>query len=120
MLKDYHIEIKQLKVPCRVGHCAEERSFPRLISFDLDLELEPGNSFRSDELKDALDYRMIVAALQRMGGEREWSLLEKLCADVGQELLSLHPAVKSVNVAALKPIFPEAQGVVVRLTAIRS
>lgn len=119
MLSNYHIEIRELKVACRVGHTAEERSFPRLINFNLDLELELGKSFESDELKDALDYRMVVSTLQRMAGECQWSLMEKLCADLGREILALHPAIQAVHVAALKPIFPEAQGVGVRLTLAR-
>ena len=74
--------------------------------FLFDVELEVGERGVSDRLEDAVDYREVALAVQRVSDARSYDLLEALAAAVAEELLNRFGAERArvrVEKPAVKP-----------------
>ncbi|MFN0153883.1 MAG: dihydroneopterin aldolase [Gaiella sp.] len=96
------IELKGLEVHGFHGVLAhEQRDGQRFV---VDLELEPLHQHASvsDDIADAVDYRIPVAIVEEMFRERRLQLLETVAAQLADELLTRLP-LRRVVVRVAKP-----------------
>jgi dihydroneopterin aldolase len=84
------------------GVLSEERAHGQ--RFLVDLRLEPLDELagRSDDIRDAVDYRNVVAVVQEVSGERVFHLLEAFAAALADALLRRLP-LAWVEVTVRKP-----------------
>jgi dihydroneopterin aldolase len=80
------VEIRGLRLFGRHGVHAREKEQGQDFLFDV--ELEVGERGVSDRLEDAVDYREVALAVQRVSDARSYDLLEALAAAVAEELLN--------------------------------
>lgn len=117
-MKEITITIHQFRSRARIGCTEEERAFPQSIEFDIELNL-PTDAATSDSLADTVDYMAVTETISEMCEEKEWRLLEKLAADIGNQILIGFASVNEVKVLVRKFILPEAQCVSCALTLTR-
>ncbi len=111
--------ITGIKQNARVGCSAEERGWPQFLMIDLVLELNMEKCIASDDLHDTVDYVMILNKVRGLCDEREWILLEKMCADISSELLKESLLLSSVTTRVGKNISAIAEGVQCEVTIKR-
>ena len=78
------VEIRDLRVFGHHGVHEEERE--RGQEFLFDVELDVGESGRSDRLEDAVDYVEVARVVQAVSDARQYALLEALASAVADEL----------------------------------
>jgi dihydroneopterin aldolase len=98
------VEIHGLRLFGRHGvHEHEKRDGQ---DFVFDVELAVGDRGTSDRLEDAVDYRDVALAVQRVSDARSYHLIEALATDVADELLRRFGAERvlvRVKKPAVKP-----------------
>jgi dihydroneopterin aldolase len=98
------VEIRSLRLFGRHGVHAREKEQGQDFLFDI--ELEVGERGVSDRLEDAVDYREVALAVQRVSDARSYDLLEALAAAVAEELLGRFGAERArvrVEKPAVRP-----------------
>ncbi len=113
------LTIRSIKQKARVGCTEEERTWPQFLRFDITLHLDMSRCMVSDNLKDTVDYMLVLDVLNRVCEEREWKLIEKMCADIGNAILEECPQLSAVTMRTLKNIAEHADGVECELTVNR-
>jgi len=81
------IELYGLELFGYHGVEARERQSGQRFLFDLWLEVA-GDAAHSDRIDDAVDYRLVAAAVKEVSDGRAFRLLEALAAAVADELLT--------------------------------
>jgi dihydroneopterin aldolase len=94
------VEIRGLEVFGHHGVTDDERRDGQRFLYDIDFDVS--DAVLSDRIEDAVDYREIVGAVERLSAERQFSLLEALAAAVADAILAAHP-VERVRVRVRKP-----------------
>ena len=95
------IEIVGLELRGYHGATLRERQEGQAFLFDLALVADtPGAE--TDDLRDTIDYRDVVACVRELSEARPFTLLEALAGAVADALLERFP-VRSVRVRARKP-----------------
>ncbi len=110
------LEIKNLRKRVKIGCTTEERAFPQAVSFDIALILDARRSVETDDISDTLDYMKVVEKIDILCESGEWKLFEKLCYDVGTEILAISEKATEVTVRFTKFIVSESNGVTFELT----
>lgn len=105
------IELLGLREEFRVGHTVEERSFPQVISLDVEICLDFLQANKNINLDDTVDYRLIVSLFKEQAALRDWVLLENLVKDLGNIVLDRFPIVKSINLSAIKNVLTNVKQV---------
>ncbi|KZY71470.1 D-erythro-7,8-dihydroneopterin triphosphate epimerase, partial [Oleiphilus sp. HI0065] len=72
------------------------------VVINLELDYQADTACSSDEADDALNYKVITKAVIRLVEEGRFKLLEKLCSDILDLVLS-HNEVASARVKVEKP-----------------
>ena len=112
------IAIVDLEVFYRVGVPEAERAQPQRLLLTLRLETDFTTAAKTDAIGDTIDYFAVTQRLLKFGEHREWKLIEKLAADIADNVLAeFQPAAVTVEVK--KFIIPEARHVAVTLTRKR-
>ncbi len=109
------IEIKDLEVCFRVGVPDQERAHPQRLLITVELMLDFTNAAKTDDLNQTLNYFSMTQQLLSFGRDREWKLIEKLAADIADQLLHDYKPLQ-IRVQIKKFIIPEAQYVSVTTT----
>ncbi len=91
---DDRIFIDNLRVKCRIGITAEERSEAQEVLVDVSLYHSTRAAGISDKLGDTFDYWAATTRISQFAAEREFSLLESLAEGLALMLLSEFPLVK--------------------------
>ncbi|MBL67100.1 MAG: dihydroneopterin aldolase [Verrucomicrobiales bacterium] len=107
------ISIRDLEVHYRVGVPREERETEQRLLLTVDMEWDFGKAACSDMLEDTIDYFAVVQRLLKFGEGREWRLIEKLAADIGECVCRDFGAL-AATVEVKKFIIPDAKWVSVR------
>jgi 7,8-dihydroneopterin aldolase/epimerase/oxygenase len=94
------VEIQGLEVFGRHGVAEDERRDGQRFLYDVDFDV--AESVLSDRLEDAVDYRDVVAIVQRVSSDRPFRLLEALAAAVADAVVAELP-VERVRVRVRKP-----------------
>jgi dihydroneopterin aldolase len=104
------IELRGLRVTAVVGVLAEEQARPQPLELDVDLLVDLSEAGAEDELSATVDYSAVCdLVVEVLAGGRP-RLLERLAAEVAEEILRLDGRVEAVEVAVrkLRPPVPHA------------
>jgi len=112
------ISIVDLEVFYRVGVPDAERAQPQRLLLTIELESDFSAAANSDSIVDTIDYYAVTQKLLKFGEGREWTLIEKLAADIADSILAEFKP-PAVTVEVKKFIIPQAQHVAVSLTRSR-
>jgi dihydroneopterin aldolase len=112
------ISIVDLEVFYRVGVPDAERARPQRLLLTVELDFDLSAAAKSDSVADTIDYFAVSQRLLKFGEGREWKLIEKLAADIGDAILSEFKP-RSVTVEVKKLPIPQARYVSVTLTQER-
>jgi len=101
------LELHGLEIFGRHGVFPNEKRDGQMFLYDVELEVdEPA----SDDLEQAVDYRLIVDAVQEISDSRSFDLIEALAIAVADELLARLPVhAVQVRVRKLRPGVVPAQ-----------
>ncbi len=94
------VEIQGFEVFGQHGVEEEERRVGQRFLYDV--EFDVGDGVLSDLIQDAVDYRDVVAVVQRVSADRSFRLLEALAAAVADAIAAELP-VERVWVRVRKP-----------------
>ena len=94
------VEVQGLEVFGHHGVGEDERRDGQRFLFDVDYDV--GEGVFSDRIEDAVDYRDVVAVVERVSGERQCRLLEALAAAAADAIAAELP-VERVRVRVRKP-----------------
>ncbi len=112
------ISIVDLEVFYHIGVTDEERAQPQRLLITVDIQFDIAAAAISDRIEKTVNYQKIAEELLAFGKGRNWKLLERLVANIGDKILADHQA-QSVTVEAKKFIIPQARYVSVSLTRTR-
>jgi dihydroneopterin aldolase len=112
------ISIVDLEVFYRVGVPDSERAKPQRLLLTVELESDFSKATKTDSIADTIDYFAVTQRLLKFGDGRSWRLIEKLAADIADEILSEFKP-QSVTVEVKKFVIPQARYVAVSLTRTR-
>ena len=112
------IKISDLEVFYRVGVPDEERAKPQRLLLTIEMALDVSSAASSDDLRKTIDYAAIADFLLKFGEGQSWKLIEKLAANIADDLLARFKP-ESVTVEVKKFVIPQAQFVSVTLTRKR-
>jgi FolB domain-containing protein len=104
------ISIEGFHISCRVGHTAQERSYPQIVTLNMEIYLPLKKAGRSDNMRDTVDYAKIITQIQRVLKKRSFVLIESLAETVAALTLR-HPQVEAVRVRATKNVFENIDAV---------
>lgn len=96
------VRIENLESQAVIGVYEFEHEAPQPLVIDLELETDFTNAFRSDDLKDALDYDAISQNVRVFCGTSRYALLEALAGGIIQRVMDHFP-VDKVGVLIRKP-----------------
>ena len=96
------VELRGLEVFGHHGVLEEERERGQLFLVDVQVTPSSSRAAETDDIADAVDYREIVAAVERVVGRRTFNLLEAVAAALADELLARLPIERAV-VTVKKP-----------------
>lgn len=102
------IQIRGLRLLCRVGVPAEERAVAQPVEIDLDLAVDVATAAASDAVDDTVDYGAVAMAVATAATADEHRLLERLASVVAETALDLDERVQAatVTVRKLRPPVP--------------
>ena len=93
------LELHGLEIFGRHGVLANEKRDGQMFLYDLELDVdEPA----ADDIEHAVDYRLVVDAVQDVSDSRSFDLIESLAAAVADALITRLPA-HAVQVRVRKP-----------------
>jgi dihydroneopterin aldolase len=93
------LELHGLEVFGRHGVLDEEQRDGQTFLFDIELEVEEPTA---DRIEDAVDYRLVAAAVEEVSGARRFDLLEALAAAAAEALVKRFPVARA-RVRVRKP-----------------
>lgn len=82
------IFLHDFKIKTLVGIYPWERKVAQTIQLDLEIALPDQRACNSDNIKDAIDYALIVQCVQEILKHKHFSLLEALAEHIAQMLMS--------------------------------
>lgn len=111
------IAIRALRAKAHIGVTDEERSAPREVVVDLELETSLDRAGETDDLADTVDYAAVVSAVTEVVEGNEVKLLEHLAARVA-DTVGRFAGVDRVTVEVSKkpPIAQVVEAVAVRIS----
>jgi dihydroneopterin aldolase len=113
------ITIVDLEVHYCVGVTEEERAKPQRLLLNVDMSVDFSSAAVSDRIEKTINYQAVAEDLLVFGEARNWKLLEKLIANIGDMILAKYKP-QSVTVEAKKFTIPQARYVAVSLTRTRA
>ena len=112
------IKISDLEVFYRVGVPDDERAKPQRLLLTIEMALDVSAAASSDDVGRTIDYAAVADFLLKFGEGRSWKLIERLAANIADELLAKFKP-QNVTVEVKKFVIPHAQFVSVTLTRQR-
>ena len=94
------LELEGLAIFGRHGVLEEERRDGQ--EFLYDIRMDVGDAGVSDRIEDAVDYRLVAAAVEEVSGARRFDLLEALAVAVADSLVERFPVARA-RVRVRKP-----------------
>jgi 7,8-dihydroneopterin aldolase/epimerase/oxygenase len=93
------IAIIDLEVFYRVGVPDAERAQPQRLLLTIELESDFSAAAKTDSIAETIDYFAVSQRLLKFGDGKNWKLIEKLAADIGEMILSeFKPQCVSVEI----------------------
>src|SRR6185369_8520362 len=72
------IFIDDFRVSTQIGIYPREKAMPQTVEISLQIGTSTASAGASDDIRDTIDYAVVVDRLRRELGERHFNLLEKL------------------------------------------
>lgn len=94
--------IRQLEIQTHIGVHAWEHHIRRPLILDLDLGVDTREAAASDHIRDALDYKAVCDAIERLVRERQFQLLETFAETAARRLFEEFPLL-SLRLSVSKP-----------------
>ena len=94
--------IKNLQVETIIGIFDWEREVRQVVSIDLEMEFDNKKAAKSDDIKDALDYKMIGKRVSGYVKKSKYKLVERLAEQIAKIVLKEFP-VSSLILSVTKP-----------------
>ena len=95
--------LEGLELYCVIGVHKWERQATRRVRLDVDVEFDCRPAGVSDEIADAVDYRAVAKAVQRLVEGSTFRLVEALAESVASGLLESFPQATRIRVRLAKP-----------------
>jgi len=110
----HHIEIRRLRVVCRIGVPDEELAVPQELRVSVTISISTPFTEMADDLEKTLDYAALATGIQALAAARPRRLIETLASDIADHVLT-SPAAAAVEVTVEKFILPDTDCVAVRM-----
>lgn len=94
--------IKGLEVEGIIGIFQWEREVKQVISVDIEMEFDNKKAAKSDDIKDALDYKKVGKRITAFVEKSKYKLVERLAEQIAKLVLKEFP-VSSVIISVMKP-----------------
>ncbi len=94
--------IKNLQVETIIGIFDWEREVRQVVSIDLEMEFDNKKAAKSDDIKDALDYKKIGKRVSSYVKKSKYKLVERLAEQIAKIVLKEFP-VSSLILSVTKP-----------------
>ena len=94
--------INNLQVETIIGIFDWEREVRQVVSIDLEMEFDNKKAAKSDDIKDALDYKKVGKRISSYVKKSKFKLVEKLAEQIAKLVLEEFP-VSSLIVSVTKP-----------------
>ena len=94
--------IKNLQVETIIGIFDWEREVRQIVSIDLEMEFDNKKAAKSDDIKDALDYKKIGKRVSGYVKKSKYKLVERLAEQIAKIVLKEFP-VSSLILSVTKP-----------------
>lgn len=117
------IEIRGLRVVCRVGVPEDERAVPQPLEIDLELQVDLAAAAASDDVADTVDYGAVTLAVAEAVCREPHALLERVAGIAADAALGVDGRSSAVTVTIRKirpPIPLDVVSTAVRLHRTRS
>jgi 7,8-dihydroneopterin aldolase/epimerase/oxygenase len=102
------IFVRGILIHARHGLLEHESEVGQRFVIDLELTADLTESSRTDRLKDTVNYGSVVDIAMKAFADRNYYLLERAAAAVGDAILDAFPRVSAVKVTVHKPHAPIA------------
>jgi len=76
------IKIKNLKLETTIGVYKWEETYQRTLVFNVEIETDFTEGMKSDNLKDAIDYDIIVNQIKSFAQNNHYQLIEKMVGEI--------------------------------------
>ena len=96
--------IRGLELSCVVGVEDWERRMAQRVVVDMELRGDFSAAAESDDLEDAVDYRLPCVEAARLAADGEYLLVETLASRIASAVLGVHDCVEVVTVSVFKPL----------------
>ena len=117
-MMDDQLLIQGLAVECRIGVTEQERAAVQPIGIDLTLAMGAAKAARHDDVRETVDYAMLVSAVTRCVQGKPYHLLETLAEDVATLILQQF-GVPRVVVRVKKRALPGIDCAAVEITRLQ-
>tara|TARA_X000000368_G_scaffold379639_1_gene334866 strand:- start:4904 stop:5251 length:348 start_codon:yes stop_codon:yes gene_type:complete len=94
--------IKNLEVEAVIGIFQWEREVKQLISIDIEMEFDNKSAAKSDDIKDALNYKLVGKRVTAFIKKSKYQLVETLAEKISQVILTEFP-ISKVKITVSKP-----------------
>ena len=96
--------IRSLELRCVIGVEEWERRMPQRLVVDMELRGDFSRAAESDDLEDAVDYRVPCVRAVEIAAEGEYRLVERLTDRIARAVLEAHDRISEVKVSVFKPL----------------
>ena len=94
--------INNLQVETIIGIFDWEREVRQVVSIDLEMEFDNKRAAKSDDIKEALDYKKVGQRVSAFVEESKYKLVERLAEQIAKLVLKEFP-ISSLTVSVMKP-----------------
>ncbi|WP_233993181.1 dihydroneopterin aldolase [Thiomicrorhabdus sp. Milos-T2] len=113
--------IEGLKTQAIIGIYDWERENRQPLIFDIDMDLPITQAAKSDDINDTVNYKQVSDEVIELVENSRHELLETLCEEICQHILTNHLAVKRLHLKVSKPkAVAETDTVGLKITRIRN
>jgi dihydroneopterin aldolase len=81
------IKIKNLKLKTILGVHAWEENINREIIINAEVETNNLSSLSSDDIKDTIDYDILILKIKNLVNSKRFKLIEKMAAEIMREIM---------------------------------
>lgn len=112
--------IEGLKTQAIIGIYDWERENRQPLIFDIDMDLPITQAAKSDDINDTVNYKQVSDEVIELVENSRHELLESLCEEICQHILTNHLAVQIIHLKVSKPkAVTETDTVGLKITRIR-
>ncbi|MBI2995694.1 MAG: dihydroneopterin aldolase [Candidatus Melainabacteria bacterium] len=103
--KTVTINIQNIPCYCSIGIDPKEKKLGQRLLIDVYLEISSFRAVTTDNVKDTISYVDVYKAIQKIGKDKSYSLIETLADEIAETFLK-HPLVLKVRTKISKPHIP--------------